>query len=87
MELGGRNRSLYWIGLTDSQVEDHFVWQTSGKEVSYTNWDNGEPDGDALHQQDCVHLELDHMTWSDIDCKMSNLDALCQIGKLLDTQL
>ena len=35
----------YWIGLTDSAEEGHFVWQHSNKSLSWSNWNQGLPNG------------------------------------------
>lgn len=37
-----RDRSHYWIGLTDAAVEGSFQWVT-GEPFSYANWWGGEP--------------------------------------------
>ena len=34
--------NTYWIGLTDEDTEGVFVWVT-GEPLSYTNWNDGEP--------------------------------------------
>ena len=84
LELGGKNTSYYWIGLTDKQVENRFEWQTSGKEASYTNWREGEPNGfyhEFQREEDCVNLEFGDRTWNDNNCNHSHMDALCQIGE------
>ena len=36
------NRSGVWIGLTDEQEEGNWQW-VNGEEVSYANWNDGEP--------------------------------------------
>ena len=38
----GGQQHLLWIGLTDTGSPLNFRW-TSGAPVTYTNWDNGEP--------------------------------------------
>ncbi len=45
----------YWIGLTNLANEGVFVWQTDFTEADYTNWREGEPNGDE-GAGDCVHL-------------------------------
>ncbi|XP_070560937.1 C-type Lectin CRL-like [Ptychodera flava] len=35
-----------WIGYNDKELAGNWVWADSS-EVSYTNWDSGEPDGNS----------------------------------------
>ena len=52
----GDNSHAYWIGLTDSAVEGHFVWQHSSKPLIWSNWYPGEPNN-AWGIEDCVILQ------------------------------
>ena len=42
----------YWIGLTDSAVEGHFIWHHSSKPLGWSNWNGGEPNNSG-DNEDC----------------------------------
>ncbi|XP_064641988.1 uncharacterized protein LOC135496555 [Lineus longissimus] len=62
------NKDIY-IGLTDQGHEGRFSW-TDGSPFSYSNWDDGQPDGSAL--EGCSLLKIDSLNnrryWNDIPC-------------------
>lgn len=41
-----RGYNAFHIGLTDEDQEGQFVW-INGDELTYTNWDTGQPDNDV----------------------------------------
>lgn len=43
----------FWIGLNDAASEGVFAW-TSGEELTFTNWNVGEPNGGVL--ENFVHV-------------------------------
>ena len=60
-----------YIGLNDLQVEGAFVWQDGTSLNGYTNWYDGDPNGESQHN--CVlkgHME--NGKWSDVDCAEEN---------------
>ncbi|XP_041377543.1 perlucin-like [Gigantopelta aegis] len=55
-----------FIGLTDEDHEDHFVWE-NGNTANFTNWRTGQPnnyDG----SQHCVLLIAKRAKWNDVRC-------------------
>lgn len=57
----------YWIGLSDLVQEGHFVWESDGTTVEYSNWYEGEPNSHG--NEDCVILYASFgMQWADDDC-------------------
>ncbi len=44
-----------WIGFNDEAVEGTWVW-SSGEAPGYTNWNPGEPNGNATSDEDYCHL-------------------------------
>ena len=75
----------YWIGLTDSATEGHFIWQHSSKPLGWSNWEGGEPNNN-FGNEDCVLLlkSLYNRKWNDADCGSDNaynadgIYALCE---------
>ena len=68
----------YWIGLTDSAVEGHFVWQHSLKPMIWSNWSPYQPDN-AKGNEDCVEVGWPaEFKWNDGDCNYSATFALCE---------
>ena len=72
----------HWIGLTDSAVEGHYIWQHSSKSLSWSNWIKGEPNnhGDNEH---CILLDYGkNWQWQDLSCGRSffyvGIHALCE---------
>jgi hypothetical protein len=49
---------LYWIGLSDQEIEGKFVWSSTNEVSEYTNWRTGEPNGNSESDEDCIHLVL-----------------------------
>ena len=77
----------YWIGLTDSAVEGHFIWHHSSKPLSWSNWNKGEPNNSGPGDEDCVVLLNEHHSrywqWDDQICSRDNsyngdMHALCE---------
>lgn len=58
----------FWIGLSDREDEDEFVWVDDAP-GSYTNWAEDEPND--LDGEDCVALD-DEGEWEDRDCAERN---------------
>lgn len=46
-----------WIGLNDRQTESRFTW-SDGSDVTYTRWNNGEPNSWLNRDEDCVEVYL-----------------------------
>jgi hypothetical protein len=42
--------SNVWIGLNDVRLEGSFVWSSSGQNISYKAWFNGQPDNLSNNQ-------------------------------------
>ncbi|XP_060567084.1 hepatic lectin-like [Ruditapes philippinarum] len=59
-------RSRRWIGASDYEVEGHYVWYGTGKHVTISDWQPGEPDG---HDEDClIYWGNFNWKWADGNC-------------------
>ena len=71
-----------WIGITDRQSEGRFEYLSSGKEPSFSNWAQYQPDDDGEKGEDCVLFRLGGRRakrgqWNDALCD-SRLHYVCE---------
>ena len=78
------NINICFKGLTDSDNEGTFTWESDNSEVGYTNWNWGEPNN-AWGSEDCALLRkaMFSYKWSDSNCDgkyslFTPNTALCQ---------
>ena len=45
----------YWIGLSDQEKEDEWIWTDGSLLVNYTNWGNNNPNN-KNGNQNCGHI-------------------------------
>ncbi|XP_066304553.1 uncharacterized protein [Branchiostoma lanceolatum] len=80
-QLKGIRRTV-WIGLFDNIDENQFYW-TSGHPVTFTNWNDGEPNNWNSQDEDCVDMYTDQARaglWNDAPCDHLRL-FICQSYK------
>ena len=73
----------FWIGATDEAVEGSWVWSTSGRPVTFTNWRAGEPSNWSANQHCGRLVRLNHANagkWEDVECNQLIM-TLCEIGE------
>ena len=79
-EIKRRNFLLaFWLGITDRHSEGHWVLESTGKSVVFTNWSSGEPNNAG--GEDCAHINDGNIytkNWNDISCNQQ-LGALCEM--------
>ncbi|XP_072018798.1 hyalin-like isoform X2 [Amphiura filiformis] len=79
----------YWIGLTDTVNEGTFVWvdgrvaRNAGRDVLYTNWQAGEPNGAGI--EDCTQMTTENFFsnyfrggWNDQPCTIEDNGYFCE---------
>ena len=54
-----------WIGLTDSETENTFVWD-DGEAFNFAKWESGQPNN--WQEQDCVIFTNSNGEWQDCSC-------------------
>ena len=67
-----------WIGLLDVTRDRTFVWQSDSEALSYSNWDEDQPNN-SKGKESCVVLGKNGR-WNDIKCE-SKFEFLCQAHK------
>merc|ERR1712210_117622 len=65
----------FWLGITDRHSEGHWVLESTGKSVVFTNWSSGEPNNGNGNpgSENCVNINTwwirqDPWKWNDLDC-------------------
>ena len=79
----------FWLGITDRHSEGHWVLESTGKDVAFTNWHHNEPNN-AYLGENCAQIR--HVSyflfsgygWNDIPCDSKLLNgwtrtALCEM--------
>ncbi|WP_278924624.1 C-type lectin domain-containing protein, partial [Pseudophaeobacter profundi] len=63
----GYNLGFVWIGASDIESEGEFIWSSSGRPLSYTNWD---PHNTGGTDQNCLAAgwASDYYKWADRPC-------------------
>merc|ERR1712018_399584 len=58
----------FWLGITDRHSEGHWVSESTGKSVNFTDWKSGEPNNAGrFGSENCAFInELEG--WNDVDC-------------------
>merc|ERR1712018_809842 len=58
----------FWLGITDRHSEGHWVLESTGKSVVFTDWKSGEPNNAGRSgSENCAFInELEG--WNDVDC-------------------
>ncbi|XP_033756328.1 perlucin-like [Pecten maximus] len=70
----------FWVGGNDILEEGSWEW-ASGKAMTYTNWDDGQPDngGDNDYNEHCMEISHgDAWKWNDQECDEER-NVICEI--------
>ena len=74
---------LYWLGINDRQQENKWVYDSSGKEVPYTNWIKLAPNDGT--DANCVQVNWGSIKrkWDDVWC-MDKIRAVCEFDGITE---
>ena len=86
LKSGTEIEKRFWIGLSDTAVENNWVW-VDGTSMSYNNWSSNQPDN--YNNEDCVHIYANSSSdwasgdWNDLQCGLNNwygdyLNYICE---------
>jgi hypothetical protein len=67
----------FWLGATDNLKEGSWIWQSSGKPMTYSKWAAGEPNN-CCGGENCLQMNaFSGGAWNDAVC--TNLvSVLCE---------
>ena len=70
----------FWLGITDRHSEGHWVLESTGKSVVFTDWHSGEPNNAGISgTENCAYINSHHK-WNDVRCNDNTwLTALCEM--------
>jgi len=66
----------FWLGATDNVKEGSWIWQSSGKTATYTNWADGEPNN-CCGGENCLVMYTSQGKWNDGTCP-SSISIMCE---------
>ena len=71
-----------WLGATDTTTEGTFIWENSGKPLTYNKWADKEPNDQGLNE-DCTHMWcfFEDSQWNDWPCDYNGKPqtTLCEV--------
>ncbi|XP_052083568.1 perlucin-like [Mytilus californianus] len=63
----GKDES-YWLGGRDDVIEGTWIWASTDKVFTYTDWYPGQPNN-YNNNEDCLHMYASfNMKWNDFSC-------------------
>ena len=74
----------FWLGITDRHSEGHWVLESTGRSVVFTDWRSGEPNNNGRYgNENCAYINGNH-EWNDVDCNHKTgsgmkTSALCEM--------
>jgi len=67
-----------WLGATDVGHEGTFIWQSSGKPLSFTNWFYLNPNNWGGNEN-CLQQNFVDFKWNDVQCDQSGQITMCEM--------
>lgn len=69
------DKDKVWIGGSDQNIEDDFIWSRSGNKITFEHWSPREPNN--LGDEDCVEMSASNCKWNDKSCD-SKIPFICE---------
>ncbi|CAH1099002.1 unnamed protein product [Psylliodes chrysocephalus] len=70
----------FWTSASNLAGDHEWIWLSTGRNMYYTNWDQGEPNHAHNSTENCVevrHWGSSGFTWNDLNCQ-ENLFFICE---------
>ena len=61
----------FWFGVNDLDLENSFVYSSSGDQLTWTNWRTGEPNN-MNSNEDCGEIYSSSPVWNDFSCNFES---------------
>lgn len=78
LNVGIKNN--FWTSGTRSGNNKTFFWMESGKNLTFTNWNDGEPNSHAFYAEpeECLQLRFSgSWKWNDVACSYT-YNVICE---------
>ncbi|KAH3858355.1 C-type lectin domain family 4 member G-like [Dreissena polymorpha] len=76
--VGSRRGIRIFLGATDQLIEGHWIWEYTGQEVRYQDWNTGEPNNEN-GGEDCLEISYWNVRWNDARCT-TNMTIVCEFN-------
>lgn len=70
----------FWTSGTRSGMDKEFFWMETGKNLSFTHWNDGEPNEHEYFKEpeECIQLRFSGgMKWNDVACEY-DYNVICE---------
>ena len=72
-----------WLGGTDIETSGVYIWESSGQQVTYSNWGGWSNPPDEMYgpqSENCMNMWLDQGQWNDLRCISPDepQDTMCE---------
>ena len=62
-----------WLGSNDLDSQGDFRWLPSGRQLTFVNWDENQPDNQYEH---CIAYVHQSRKWHDVNCVNPGINKL-----------
>lgn len=82
----GLGHEHFWTSGTDQAEEGTFFWMSTGRPVTFTNWNTGEPNnfryenGEEEHCLELWNRDGKGLKWNDSPCSFETF-FVCEVGQ------
>lgn len=86
INVPGLGHEHFWTSGTDQAEEGTFFWMSTGRPVTFTNWNTGEPNnfryenGEEEHCLELWNRDGKGLKWNDSPCSFETF-FVCEVGQ------